>query len=73
MLLTLVTVFLICCLPIKLFDLTVWMFQELRYPKSNTHYYIYFGLYFSYRILSQFHTFMDPIINIFRTRNFNVG
>ncbi len=73
MLLILVSVFLICWLPIQLFDLTIWCFQELRYPKSNTHYYVYFGLYFSCHILSQFHTFMNPIINIFMSSNFKVS
>jgi hypothetical protein len=73
MLITLVFFFLICWLPIQLFDLIVWCFQELRYPKTYTHYYIFFGLYFSYHILSQFHTFVNPIIYIFMTRKFNVS
>ncbi len=73
MLLTLVSVFLICWLPIQLFDLIIWCFQELRIAQTNTHYYIYFGSYFSCHILSQFHTFMNPIINIFMSSNFKVS
>jgi hypothetical protein len=73
MLLTLVTVFLICWLPIQVFNLTIWWFQELRSPKSRIHYYLYFGLYFSFHLLSQFHTFLNPFIYCYMSNNFNVS
>jgi uncharacterized membrane protein len=73
MLLLLVSVFLICWLPIQLFDLLIWCFPELRDSTSKTHYYVYFGLYFSCHLLLQFHTFMNPIIYIFMSNNFKVS
>ncbi len=73
MLLLLVSVFLICWLPIQIFDLIIWCFPELRDSKSKTHYYVYFGLYFSCHLLSQFNTFMNPIIYIFMSNNFKVS
>lgn len=73
MLLTLVSVFLICWLPIQVFNLIIWCFQDLRSPQSSTHYYLYFGLYFSFHLLSQFHTFLNPFIYCYMSNNFNVS
>jgi hypothetical protein len=73
MLLTLVTVFLVCWLPIQIFNLTIWLFQDLRNPDTYFQYYLYFGLYFTFHLLSQFHTFLNPFIYCFMTNNFTVS
>ncbi len=73
MLLTLVSVFLICWLPIQLFNLIVWSYEELRHPQNSTQYYLYFGLYFSFHLLSQFHTFLNPFIYCYMSNNFHVS
>ncbi|CAG2175921.1 unnamed protein product [Oppiella nova] len=73
MLLTLVTVFLICWAPLQIFNVILWWNQELRIAKTKLHYYLYFGLFFAFHLLSQFHTFLNPFIYCYMSNNFSVS
>ncbi|XP_054160000.1 RYamide receptor-like [Oppia nitens] len=73
MLVTLVTVFLICWAPLQIYNLVIWIFQDLRNPTSKLHEYLFYGLFFASHLLSQFHTFLNPFIYCYMSNNFSVA
>jgi hypothetical protein len=72
MLVTLVISFAICWLPIQVFNLLFWLFDDLRYLSTPTRYYAYVIGYFTCHWLAMFHCVIDPIIYCFMNRNFKV-
>ena len=73
MLCTLVSTFLICWLPIQIFNLIIWFYDEIRHSQSQTHYYIYVITYFTCHWLSMVHTFLNPFIYCYMSNSFNVS
>ncbi|CAG2101404.1 unnamed protein product [Medioppia subpectinata] len=70
MLCTLVISFAICWMPLQIFNLVLWLFDDLRRLQTRQQYYFYVYSYFSCHFLSIIHSLIDPLIYCFMSKNF---
>nr|XP_046912757.1 RYamide receptor-like [Dermatophagoides farinae] len=69
-LITIIGVFTICWLPIQLFNILIYFKRNFLHVDSAFKYYAFVGSYFFCHWISMAHSFMNPIIYSFMSKNF---
>nr|XP_027203941.1 RYamide receptor-like [Dermatophagoides pteronyssinus] len=69
-LITIISVFTICWLPIQLFNILIYFKRNFLHVDSSFKYYAFVGSYFFCHWISMAHSFMNPIIYSFMSKNF---
>ena len=72
MLITIIGVFTVCWLPIQIFTILIYFKPNFLNVDSRFKYYAFVGTYFFCHWISMAHSFMNPIIYSFMSRNFKV-
>ncbi|XP_075680424.1 orexin receptor type 2-like [Dermatophagoides pteronyssinus] len=70
MLIIIIGVFTICWLPIQLFNILIYFKSNFLRVDSEFKYYAFVGSYFFCHWISMAHSFMNPIIYSFMSKNF---
>ncbi|KAH9413121.1 hypothetical protein DERP_006807 [Dermatophagoides pteronyssinus] len=71
-LITIISVFTICWLPIQLFNILIYFKRNFLHVDSSFKYYAFVGSYFFCHWISMAHSFMNPIIYSFMSKNFRI-
>nr|XP_046919941.1 orexin receptor type 2-like [Dermatophagoides farinae] len=70
MLIIIIMVFTVCWLPIQLFNILIYFKTNFLHVDSEFKYYAFVGSYFFCHWISMAHSFMNPIIYSFMSKNF---
>ncbi|UXI23212.1 Extracellular sulfatase SULF-1-like protein [Sarcoptes scabiei] len=73
MLITIIGVFTVCWSPIQIFNILIYFKPNFLHVDSELKYYTFVGSYFFCHWISMAHSFMNPIIYSFMSKNFRVS